>query len=70
MDLLVWNFKYGGIATFKNLTPGNYWIMGVAQYSGGPEADFWNVKVKVGIGQNKILLNHSNNYDALFGTLG
>ena len=47
-----------GRAVFKNLKPGDYWLMGRTEAAGG--AAFWNQRVSVGRGDNKVMLDQTN----------
>jgi hypothetical protein len=47
-----------GRAIFNGLKPGDYWLMGRTQSTGG--AAFWNQRVSVGRGDNKITLDQTN----------
>ena len=49
---------FQGRAAFENIEAGDYWIMGATQ----TRADFafWNYKVTVKPGENKVLLDQSN----------
>lgn len=49
---------FKGIASFENIKPGTYWIMGITQTRAG--SAFWNLKVDVGVGHNKVLLDQNN----------
>ena len=48
-----------GRATFRNLSPGDYWLMGRAETSDGGLA-FWNLPVTVKRGENSIRLDPLN----------
>lgn len=48
-----------GRATFTNLTPGDYWVMGRVETRGGGIA-FWNLPVQVKRGQTSIELDTVN----------
>ena len=49
---------FQGRTTFESIEPGDYWIMGATQ----TRADFafWNHKVSIKPGENKVLLDQSN----------
>jgi hypothetical protein len=47
-----------GHAAFKSLKPGDYWLMGRTQAAGG--AAFWNQRVSVSRGDNKVTLDQTN----------
>ncbi len=48
----------GGHAVFKNLRPGDYWLMGRMETGAG--AAFWNQRVSLERGENKIMLDQDN----------
>jgi hypothetical protein len=47
-----------GNGVFKNLKPGDYWLMGRTDTGAG--AAFWNQRVSVERGENKIMLDEGN----------
>ena len=47
-----------GRAVFQSLKPGDYWLMGRTEAVGG--AAFWNQRVSVSRGDNKITLDQTN----------
>lgn len=47
-----------GRAVFKSLKPGDYWLMGRMEAGGG--AAFWNQRISVSRGANKITLDQNN----------
>ncbi|HEX8491969.1 MAG TPA: hypothetical protein VF658_03950 [Pyrinomonadaceae bacterium] len=49
---------FKGHAVFENLKPGTYWLMGMTETRAA--FAFWNEKISVGIGENKITLDQNN----------
>lgn len=49
---------FQGRAVFEKLRPGEYWLMGIAETRSS--AAFWNYKVTVNPGENKVLLDQNN----------
>jgi hypothetical protein len=49
---------FQGRAVFENLSPGDYWLMGIAETRSS--AAFWNYKVTIESGENKVLLDQNN----------
>jgi hypothetical protein len=47
-----------GRAVFESLKPGDYWLMGRTQAGGG--AAFWNQRIFVNRGENRIVLDQNN----------
>jgi hypothetical protein len=47
-----------GQAVFENLKPGTYWLMGITETRAA--FAFWDEKVSVGVGENKIILDQNN----------
>ena len=47
-----------GRALFQGLKPGDYWLMGRTETKEG--AAFWNQRVSVGRGENRITLDQTN----------
>lgn len=49
---------FKGEAAFENLQPGDYWVVGIVETRSG--LAFWNYKVTVKPGENKVLLDQNN----------
>lgn len=50
----------GGRAHFGNLAPGVYWLMAETKARDGSGEAFWNLRVAVGRGENRLKLDESN----------
>jgi len=50
------DFKGHGV--FENLRPGTYWLLGMTETRAA--FTFWNLKLSVGSGENKVMLDQNN----------
>jgi hypothetical protein len=49
---------FKGHAVFENLKPGNYWLVGMTETRAA--FAFWNLKVSLARGENKLMLDQNN----------
>lgn len=49
---------FKGHAVFEKIRPGTYWLMGITETRAN--FTFWNLKVEVGFGENKLMLDQNN----------